>query len=69
MSVCPKCGDPIPSTHSRRLGGLIDRRRKCKCGHIDRVLVQPEKIVKVLSVDARQQTLQLRGRKGTKTLP
>jgi len=48
--VCPRCGKSMPSTHSRRRGGLIDRRRECLCGHVDRVLVQPEKIIKILPV-------------------
>lgn len=47
---CPKCGARMAATHSRERGGLIDRRRVCRCGHVDRAFIQPERIVKVIPV-------------------
>lgn len=52
MSItCPMCGNgKLVTRTSRRQGSLILRYRQCsaECGYQDRVLVQPETIVKFL---------------------
>lgn len=44
---CPRCGGFMATTNSRKRGGMIDRRRQCKCGHVDRALVRPAEVIKV----------------------
>ncbi|MCC6492151.1 MAG: ogr/Delta-like zinc finger family protein [Pirellulales bacterium] len=47
---CPRCGAPMVTRTSRPLDRWIERRRVCraKCGHADVVLVEPEKIIRVM---------------------
>ncbi len=50
---CQQCSGQMVGTHSRKLAGYIDRRRKCKCcGFVDRVLVQPEVIVRYIETES-----------------
>jgi hypothetical protein len=46
---CEKCGERMHTTHSRKRGTMIDRRRECSCGYRDRVLLRLE-VVKILQV-------------------
>lgn len=52
--TCPKCGGRMATTNTRRTGSFIDRRRQCRCGHVDRALVRPEEVVKVIPVERRR---------------
>lgn len=45
---CPICGQghPMVTANSRRVGSYIRRWRRCnECGHRDKVLVEPERII------------------------
>ncbi len=53
MSECPKCGGKMNTTNTRHTGSFLDRRRKCECGHVDRALVKPEEVVRVIPVRKR----------------
>lgn len=61
MSNCPKCGSRMATTNSRKIGTMIDRRRMCKCGHVDRALVRPAEVVKVLPVERKRTTRRATG--------
>ncbi|TWT37482.1 hypothetical protein KOR34_24340 [Posidoniimonas corsicana] len=52
---CTACGGRAKYTHRRKVGSLIQRRRLCvDCGHVDKVLVQPEQILSVQPVVCRR---------------
>jgi hypothetical protein len=61
LQTCPKCGGRLALSRKQSRGGLIDRRRDCKCGYADRVLVREEitaiiEVAKKLSSSVRVRT-------------
>ena len=50
---CPRCGGRMRRHRVRHIGDLTTARRDCRCGHADKIIEQPAKILSVQVVRRR----------------